>query len=261
MTAPANPVAPPADPAAPPSGAPANPTPAPAAAPPAAAAPSPADIPPKQPAPPADPKEGDGDNAELAKVRKEAAGYRTKLREQEQATAAEKTAREKQTAELKAMQEQIAKIGAIFNPDANQPPDPAKLTEQLTAAQAETVRVSAAKDAEIRNLTIRAALPSILTKASADPGLTEAVLTANGALAKLDPTSATFGADLESAVAAAVEQNPRLKVTPVATRSGAEIPGRTGGSDQLTLEQVRGMKPEQIEEARKAGKLRTLLGG
>ena len=162
---------------------------------------------------------------------------------------------------MKALRDQFAAIGAIFNPDANQPPDPAQLAEQLQAAQAETALVSAAKDQEIRNLTIRASLPNVLAKAHADPALTEAVLTATGALGKLDPSSDTFTADLELAVSAAMEANPRLKVdAPVAPskRSGAEIPGRSGGSNQLTLEQVRAMKPADIDKARKEGRLTSL---
>jgi len=239
----------------------------------AAPVPSPADMPPTQPPVAAAPtteapepvaKPEPEESPDVAKLRKENATWRTKLREQEATTAALKTAQEQQAAESASLKDVLAKLNMVLNPDANTPPDPAKLAEQLTAAQAETAKVAAEKDLTIRNLTIRAALPNALAKVSADPSLTEAVLTANGALAKLDPSSDTFAADLELAVAAAMEQNPRLKMdAPVAPsrKSGAEIPGRSGGSDQLTIEQVRAMKPEQIEEARKAGKLRTLLGG
>lgn len=239
-----------------------------------AVVPSPADMPPTQPpvaaAPttetselvkPAEVKPEGEENSELAKVRREAAKYRTERNEfktNAETAAAAVAAAEKQRDELTAI---LAGINKALNPGVDETPDPAKLTEQLTAAQAETARVAAEKDQTIRNLTIRAALPSVLSKASADPSLTEAVLTANGALAKLDPSSDSFAADLASAVAAAMENNPRLKVAPVASRSGAEIPGRSGGSDQLTIEQVRAMKPEQVDEARKAGRLRSLLGG
>lgn len=197
----------------------------------------------------------------MAKLRKENADWRTKLRAQEEASATALKAAEASTAESASLKDMLAKLSAVLNPDANTPPDPAQLAEQLTAAQAETARVAGEKDQMIRDLTIRAALPSVLSKASADPQLTEAVLTANGALAKLDPSSDTFAADLASAVAAAMENNPRLKVAPVTARSGAEIPGRSGGSDQLTREQLKGMKPEQIEKARQEGRLRTVLGG
>jgi hypothetical protein len=243
----------------------------------AAVVPSPADMPPTQtpvaaapttetPEPSADTDQAKPslEEKELARARKDAANYRERLRlSEESVAAATKSAQEKDT-ETASLKDMLAKLAAVLNPEADTPPDPAKLAEQLTAAQAETARVAAEKDQMIRNLSIRAALPNALAKVSADPALTEAVLTASGALAKLDPSADTFTADLELAVAAAMDANPRLKIdAPVAQsrKSGAEIPGRSGGSDQLTIEQVRAMKPEQIEEARKAGKLRTLLGG
>lgn len=235
---------------------------------PAPPAPSPADMPATQPPAAAAPTTDEGDNtaeesAALAKLRKENATWRTKLRDTEAAATALKTAQEQQQAETASLKDMLAKLSAVLNPDANTPPDPAKLAEQLTETQAQADLALASKDEQIRALTIRASLPDVLAKANAHPKLTEAFLTASGVMAKLDPASDTFAADLESAVAAAVEQEPHLKVkaAPVAARSGAEIPGRSGGSDQLTLEQVRAMKPEQIEEARAAGKLRTLLGG
>jgi hypothetical protein len=221
--------------------------------------------PPAAAAPTTEPGEGDkpesGESSDLAKLRKENANWRTKLRETEAAIAAQQAERETEKAEAASLKETLAKLAAVLNPDANQPPDPAMLAEQLTAAQAQTALVEADYQAKIRDLTIRAALPNVLAQAKADPGLTEAVLTASGALGKLDPASDTFAADLESAVSAAMEANPRLKMdAPVAPskRSGAEIPGRSGGSNQLTLEQVRAMKPADIDKARRAGQLTSL---
>jgi hypothetical protein len=202
-----------------------------------------------------------GESVEAAKLRKEAATWRTKFREQEAANAAALAAQEQERAKSAATEETLAKLAAILNPDANQPPDPAMLAEQLTAAQAQTALVEADYQQKIRDLTIRAALPNVLAQAKADSGLTEAVLTASGALGKLDPSSDTFTADLESAVSAAMEANPRLKMdAPVAPskRSGAEIPGRSGGSNQLTIEQVRTMKSADIDKARKEGRLTSL---
>lgn len=239
------------------------------ATPPASSAPSPANMPqsqsPAAAAPTTEPDEGDkpesGESTEAAKLRKEAATWRTKFREQETAAAALKAEQEKGAAEAAALKETLAKLAAVLNPDANQPPDPAKLLEQLTAKDEMLAQKDATYQQQIRDLTIRASLPNVLAKAKADPGLTEAVLTASGALAKLDPSSDSFAADLESAVNAAMEANPRLKVdVPVAPtkRSGAEIPGRSGGSNQLTLEQVRAMKPADIDKARREGRLTSL---
>lgn len=240
-------------------------TPAPPATPPA---PSPASMPQTSAAaaPTTEtPAEGDkpeaGESPELAKLRKENASWRTKLREQETAAAALKTAQEKEAAESASLKDVLAKLNAVLNPDANAPADPEKLLEQLSAAEAKTAKVEADYQAKIRDLSIRAALPGALTKAQADPGLTEAVLTASGALAKLDPTSDTFATDLASAVNDAIEANPRLKVEAPAARSprsGPEIPGRSGGSNQVTREQLAGMKPADIDKARREGRLTSL---
>jgi colicin import membrane protein len=254
MTAPTPPVdtapAPEATPAAPPAPVPSPPP----AAPPAQPA--------SEAATPAEGEPAEGETSEASKLRRENASWRTKLREQEQAAAAlteQKTAAEKQAADLKAMLDGIAKA---LNPEAaNEPPDPAKLAEQLATAQAERETLAAEKDAQIRDLTVRAALPGILSKAGADPDLTLAVLTAGGVLSKLDPSAESFATDLASAVAAAVEANPKLKVAPVAVRSGAEIPGRSGGSDQVTREQLSRMSSAEIDKARVDGRLKSLLGG
>jgi hypothetical protein len=197
----------------------------------------------------------------MAKLRKENADWRTKLRAQEEAAKSLREAQEKQAAETASLKDVLAKLQSVLNPDSDTPPDPAKLAEQLTAAQAETARVAAEKDQAIRDLTIRAALPGIAAKANANLDGVQDFLVASGALAKLDPVAATFTADLESAVAAALDARPYLKNAQVAKRSGAEIPGRNGGSDQLTREQLKGMTPEQINKAREAGQLNKLLSG
>jgi hypothetical protein len=232
-------------------------------------APSPANMPQTQPpvaaAPTAEkPEEATGEPQEspdLAKLRKENATWRTKLREQEQVAANAQKAAEEHSAKLADLEGKWQKLNAFFNPDANEPPDPAKLAEQLTAAQAENARIASEWEQERKTLKVQAALPGVLAKANADPGLTEAVLATSGALAKLDPTSDSFAADLASAVNEAIEANPRLKIEAPAARSprsGAEIPGRSGGSTQLTLDQVRGMKPDEINKARKEGRLTSL---
>lgn len=227
--------------------------------------PVPAPLPtPAAPAPPApvEPVEG-GETPDVAKLRKESAGYRTRLREEEAA----RKAVEQQLAELTgkateadSYRDTLAKLAAVLNPEApkEETPDPAVLLAKIAEQEQATVAQLAERDAQIRALTVRASLPAALSASNADPALTEAVLIASGALGKLDPTSDTFAADLASAVEAAVTNNPKLKIAPVAVRSGAEIPGGSGGTDQLTLEQVRNMKPDQIEAARKAGRLKNL---
>jgi hypothetical protein len=231
--------------------------------------PSPANMPARQTSAAAAPTTADpaGDEPkpsheekELTRARKDAATYREQLRNEQAAVAAEKAEWEKERAKSAATEEMLAKLAAILNPDANQPPDPALLAEQLVAEQAKTAKVEADYQQKIRDLTIRAALPGALARAQAK-AVTEKVLIADGVLAKLDPMSDTFEADLASAVNAALEADPDLKVAPAATRSqrsGPEIPGRSGGSNQITRAELAGMKPADIDKARKEGRLTSL---
>jgi hypothetical protein len=237
-------------------------------------APSPANMP-QQVTPPAQEASGpdDGDQpdpakAETDRLKREAQNQRARRREAEQAAEQAKQVADQLAAKVAEFEDWRNKIAAVFNPEADKPLTAEELAAQFADERAQWESKSteydsklAEYDAKVRDLTIRAALPSVLSKAQADPGLTEAVLTASGALAKLDPTSETFAADLESAVASAVEQNPRLKVAPVATRSGAPIPGRSGGDGQLTREDVQKMAksdPEGLVKAQKDGRLRHL---
>jgi hypothetical protein len=210
--------------------------------------------------------ESEAESARIAKLNKENATWRTKFRDAETAAEAAKVEREQERAEAASLKDMLAKLSAVLNPDANTPPDPTLLAEQLTAAQANTAKVQADYEAKIRDLTIRASLPNVLSKAHADPVLTEAVLTASGALGKLDPSADSFAADLELAVSAAMEANPRLKMdAPVAPskRSGAEIPGRSGGSNQLTREEVAAMAkiPGALDKAFREGRMKSLGAG
>jgi hypothetical protein len=265
MTAPTDPAAPPAPPVDPP-----------APTPPAPPAPSPADMPPVSPTPPAQPPAPTGPADDLddddggpdpaaRKARREAKNLRERLAAataQQDALAAQVADLVEKAKKSAGLEESWAKLAAVFNPAADEPVDPAKLAEQLaaekTAMEQATAQQLAERDAQIRALTVRASLPTAFARHSADPELTTAVLTASGALTTLDPTAATFAADLASAVEAAVAANPKLKIAPVAVRSGAEIPGGSGGTDQLTLEQVQSMKPAEIDAARKAGRLKSL---
>lgn len=246
---------------------------APAESAPAETTPSPADIPPK-PTPPAPEAEQDatkdapeGENPEIARLRREAANYRTKLRDEEAArqAEAEKLAEtEKNATELRDM---LAKLQQVLNPDAptEEAPDPVKLAEQLAAAEQAREALAAEKDAKIRELTVKAALPGVLSKAQADPDLTVAVLTASGALGTLDPTADTFASDLEAVVAAAVDKNPKLRTTPAVVRSGAEVPGGSPASNQLTREDVARLSkddPAALVKAMSDGRLKGLgVGG
>lgn len=220
--------------------------------------------PPADPAPASDPAPA-GDDKDKAALRKESAGYRTRLREEETARAAA----EKERDELKAKAEEATDLrkildglNQVLNPKAkDEPLDPEKLVAQLAEEQKSKKAIEEKYEEKIRELTIEAKLPAIFTKLQADPDLTLDVLNSRGVLRKLDTSKRSFAADLESAVAEVLEKNPKLKATPAVVRTGTEPTGKAGATDQLTLEQVRAMSPEQMVAAQKAGRLKKLLGG
>lgn len=246
------------------------------------AAPSPADMPQAAPAPqtapqPAAPQadddpegsEFDSETPDVRKMRRENKSLRDRMKaaEDESKGLAERLAELAEKAnKTDALEGTLAKLAAVFNPAAaEEPVDPAKLAEQLAADKAAAEQAAAAqiaeRDLQLRNLRVEQAAEKAARKAGVDVDALLDSRTFASTLAGLDPAGATFNTDLESAVAAALTLNPKLKTAPVAVRSGAEIAGRSGGTDQLTLEQVRGMKPEEVDAARIAGRLKSLLGG
>jgi hypothetical protein len=79
-------------------------------------------------------------------------------------------------------------------------------------------------------------------------------------LADLDPTAVDFGAKVETAIKAAVKDNPKLKTAGQApARNAGEITGGSGDGAPITEDQLKAMTPEQIVKARAEGKLKHLL--
>lgn len=256
---PAETVTPPADTAPAPAPSPTPPAPAPApAAPTAPQVADPADVDAELPA--------DADvfsRAYVEKLRRKQAEYRTSASAAEQAKAAAEAQAAEKAADADAKAALLAQIQQALNPDAptEEAPDPAKLTEQLTAAEQARAAEKQAYETQIRELQVKAALPNVAAALNLDASLTTAVLTASGALGKLDPSAETFTADLESAMKAAAEIHPSLRVAPVVTTTGTEPTGRSGATNQITREQLQGMSHDEIVKAQKEGRLTSLLGG
>lgn len=178
------------------------------------------------------------DEAYVKQLRDEAAKHRT--------TAAATKAEQDKLAKI------LADIGKALNPDAEgEQADPAKLTQQLAEREQALTRE------RVENAAYRAA-----ARAGANPDAlldSRAFLTA---VHKLDPTADTFTADLESAIKTAVETNPQLKATgQVPARSVTDTTATRDTTGQLTRADLAGMTPEQIQEARIAGRLTSLLRG
>jgi predicted component of type VI protein secretion system len=209
--------------------------------------PAPPADPPAPPAPPSPPAPAaaaktfeewmaDPVNAEFTKaLRKEAADNRIKA--QTSTKAAETTFRE------------LAKALGIEIPGGD-PLDPAKLTEELSKTRRENLE-----------LKVGNALEQASRKHGADTELLVPYLRGSAALDKLDPASENFVKDVSDLVKTLVEKNPKLKAAQVAPRSGGEFPGGKPPVQQLTRAQLQGMKPEDIEAARQAGQLDSVLRG
>jgi hypothetical protein len=164
----------------------------------------------------------------ITDVRKEAGDYRT----------AAKTSAEK------AQQELTDKLAVALGLKEDAATDPAALTASLTAAQA------AAQNAARELAIFKAA-----SATGADPGRLLDSNSFMSSVAGLDPSD---GAAVTAAINAAIAANPILKAVQAAAASGTEL-GGTGEQSQITMQQLAAMSHEQIDAARKAGKLQHLL--
>ena len=180
---------------------------------------APTDAPPAPDAPPADtppasPPAGDWDGKVeslpepvqkmIRDLRKEAGDRRTAL------TAAE----QRQQDVVRA----FAKAAGIALPDDDKGPDPEALTRQLTAAQ------TAQRQAAVELAVYRAA-----GKHQGDPDALLDSRTFLRAVENLDPAADDFAVNVDAAIKATVEANPKLKTGQVPGASGADHTGRTGG--------------------------------
>lgn len=208
---------------------------------PAVATPTP--TPPADPAP-SEPKSNPWDDptaaqAEIERLRRENAKDRTNAKAQ----AAEDARRD--------LANTIGKALGIVEDGAET--DPAKLTESLTASQAE------AKRARVELAVFRNA-----AAAGADPAALLDSASFLEKVAALDPSDASA---LSEAIKAAVEANPRLGAAPAGPTPPAPNPAQGAGASgpatptQLGSADLERMSPEQIVEARKSGQLADLLAG
>lgn len=85
------------------------------------------------------------------------------------------------------------------------------------------------RENELRTLKVESAFAKAAKAHDADEELTLAVLTRKGLISSLDPSSEDFTKQLDAAVKAEVENNPKLKATQVAAKSGATGFNGNGG--------------------------------
>lgn len=257
----APPVTPAADatpaPAAPP--APASPAPA------APAADAPAVAEPQGKVPEFDgPLDEDRAKKLIANVRADAA------RSDERRLAAEQTVKD-MAAQQKASQEAfeaalIKKIANAFGgpgSEEEKPPTVEELAKQLADQKTETEKTAALA----RQRDVELAVWQRAAAAGGDAGELQDSRSFLRAIRDLDPAASTFADEIEAAIKKAVEGNPRLAAKQPETapappaRGGADLTGTPGGKRQLTGDEVKRMKPDDIDKARKAGQLRDYLSG
>lgn len=226
---------------------PAEPTPGTTEPPAAAATPTPEapkpTEPPKaaEPAASANPWENpDAAKAEIERLRKENGSERVNAKAQ----AAE--------AAKKELAQTIGKALGLVEDEAI---DPAKLTENLTTAQAE------AKQARVELAVFRNA-----TTAGGDPA---ALLDSTSFLKSLEGVDPNDSAAVQAAISKAVETNARLGAateprTPAPNPAQGSSASGPGGTAQLTEADVKKLSAEnkhaEIEQARKDGRLNRILG-
>jgi hypothetical protein len=133
--------------------------------------------------------------------------------------------------------------------------------EQLQAKLKASEETNAARDTELWNLRVEAALPAAAAAAGADPILLRNQFAFDGTVDDLDPTAADFTTKLETLAKEAIAKHPQLKAQArAAGASGVEITGGSGEPAQITDPAVIAkMSPEQIVDALEKGKLRAYM--
>jgi hypothetical protein len=173
--------------------------------------------------------------AEIERLRRENASDRTNAK----------------TAAADAARNELAQtIGKALGLVADEPVDPAKLTEQLTATQAQAKQ---------------AALELAIFKSTPDAAAAAALLDSRTFLAKVADLDPSDTAAITAAVTEAVEQNPalgkRLPAPNPAQGTSANGPTSAGQLSRQDVERLaRDGKHGEIDQARQDGRLNDLLG-
>lgn len=169
--------------------------------------------------------------------------------------------KEKRASSDKLLAQMAQKLGI----DVNGKPDPDQLQQTITTREGEL------KQSRIENAILRSA-----PKLDADM---DALLDSRTFLAQLDdldPADKTFAANVEKAIKAAIEANPRLKKASSGdanggqgdAKTGGQAPPRTGAGDfngspggnrQWTADDVAKATPEQLDKAITDGLLNKYL--
>lgn len=169
--------------------------------------------------------------ADLKKVRDEAAGRRTELRQTEQ-----------ERDQLKATLDQLRKA---LDPDSKDEDDPKKVAEKATAERDAT-------NQELRALRIERAADKAARKHGADPDALTDSKAFEKAAEGLDPEADDFASKLDELVKTTVENNPKLKAGQAPSRSGSEFTGGSGNKSTFSRSQIAGMSQKEYADNEEA---------
>lgn len=201
----------------------------------------------QQPAPEAQPEQGQDtfDRDYVEKLRKEAADYRTKRKEE---------AERAQTLEAELAKYRDGLKALTGESEAEKSPE--DIIAALTAERDQAAQ-------QLAQIRTDSALTRAATEAGADAELLTLVLRGKGALTNLDPNDGDFAAQVAALVNEEVAANPKLKATPAVPTASGSTPEDTATprTGQLTRDDMTRMSPKEINEAVQQGRFRDVLGG
>lgn len=176
------------------------------------------------------------DDSQIKALRKEAASYRTKLREAE-----------KQGVEQAAKFEQVMQaLGKLTGGDTAEA-SPEEQIKQITAERD-------AATARIRELEVNSAVGAAARKAGLNPDLAMPLIKGMGKLDDLRPDADDFSSQVEQVVTSLAETYPNLRTQTVPKVSG-QPHDNPPATPLITESDLDSMTAEQIYEAQQAGKL------
>lgn len=158
----------------------------------------------------------------------------------------------KETAAAEARQALAREVGkALGLIDESDPVEAAKTAAERAARAEDEAKAIKFENAVLRRARAHDVDPEALTDSRSFMAR----------LSSIDPAAADFAAQVDAAIKAAVEANPLLRLTPApAPRSGGPVGGGAPTPGQLTRDDLKGMKPEDIVKAKAEGRLNQLLG-
>lgn len=213
---------------------------------------------------------GNSADRAIAAIRQDFKDERRRRQEAEKKFADMQAALDADKAERKKRDDALAV--ALGLKSGEEPPDPAKLAQELQATRAEHQAEITRRDAALQAKTVELAALTAAARLSADGSALLDSRSFVSAIGNLNPADADFGEDLDTAIKKAVEANPRYKLTSsrsaaasnsnggngasaaTIARSGAEHTA-PGGNRQWNLEDVDRASGQEVRDAQDAGLL------